>query len=182
MARADCVTPRIRHPQASRPNLFRTGSRTGPAWPPHTLAVWVGPETTGRTFDDGSANNRVLSLNVQRKGFSRLTPPSTRTSVSKDTRSAGRPFASPEPKRVVPGRRRPRPPERSPPPRSLRVQRLNLTTPVWMTSRTQAAPHSRHPLQRSRGPPCEAHPSTARPAPAGSTSRAAAARPCRSRA
>jgi transposase-like protein len=36
------------------------------------------------SFDDGSANNRGSSRSVQRKGFSRLTPPSTTTSTFKD--------------------------------------------------------------------------------------------------
>ena len=38
-----------------------------------------------RAVDDEGANNRGSSLNAQRKGFSRLTPPSTTASTFKDT-------------------------------------------------------------------------------------------------
>jgi transposase-like protein len=38
-----------------------------------------------RAVDDGSESNSGSSLNVQRKGFSQLTPPSTTTSTFKDT-------------------------------------------------------------------------------------------------
>jgi transposase-like protein len=68
-------------------NLRRSRPKPTGRWHLDEMVVKIRGERMWlwRGVDDGNANNSGSNLNVHRRDFSRLTPPSTTTSMFKDT-------------------------------------------------------------------------------------------------